>query len=139
MLLRTVVAGAILLSVSLGAGAEERGREPGGVHQSECMGSGDCNRGGPEKHMVSLLSLRDDQIEPVMSILRDSQQKRRGLGENGRDQHEALFKETLTRLGAYLDKQQIDKFVEFSEEMKSKRHGRQQGEKGGRGMPRHER
>ena len=83
----------------------------------------------PEKRMTRMLSLRDNQVEAVMKVLKATHEKRQSLRSAGREQHKALHEQTLQQLKPLLDEGQMARFISFTERMK-KKHQQRGGNEG---------
>jgi hypothetical protein len=86
--------------------------------------------------MTKLLSLREDQMVPVMAVLKASHEQRRSLQRSDREQQQALHEQTLQQLKSLLNKVQMAKFIGFTEGMRmahQQRMGRKGSEDGERG------
>ena len=82
----------------------------------------------PGKRMTKVLSLRDDQVEAVMKVLKSTHEKRQSMRSAVREQHKALHEQTLQQLKPLLDEDQMARFVNFSERMK-KKHQQRKGQR----------
>ena len=108
---------------------------PGGMGDKPMRGQGDCaqptscQQHDPKQHMTQMLSLREDQIEAVMKVLKASHEKRMSMRQADRQQHEAIYEQTLQQLEPLLDDDQMARFVSFSEKMK-KQHQQRMGRGG---------
>ena len=95
--------------------------------KADCPQSENCQqKKDPEKRMTKMLSLRDDQVEAVMKVLKASHEKRQSIRSEGREQHKALHEQTLQQLKSLLDEDQMARFVSFTERMKKRHQQRKQ-------------
>ena len=100
-----------------------------GDKKVDCPQSSNCQqKKNPGKRMIKMLSLRDDQVEEVMKVLKASHEKRQSLRTEGREQHKALHEQTLQQLEPLLDEEQMTRFVSFSERMKKRHQQRKERE-----------
>lgn len=108
---------ALLLATSSHSHADDRSQPS---NKEGCKPQVECTQGSsPREHMVALLELRDDQLEEVMDILEQSRHQRRTLHSSSREQHEALFQQTLDQLQPLLDEVQMKRFIEFAEQRRA--------------------
>ena len=92
--------------------------------KGDCRQAPDCQQQDPRQHMTNLLSLRSDQVESVMQVLKASHEQRKTMHQSGREQHKALHEKTLQQLEPLLDQEQMARFVSFSEAMKQRHQQR---------------
>ncbi|MCW8923602.1 MAG: hypothetical protein OQK69_08250 [Gammaproteobacteria bacterium] len=100
-----------------------------GADKGDCPQPPNCQQHDPKQHMTQMLSLREDQIEAVMKVLKSSHEKRMSMRQADRQQHEAIYEQTLQQLEPLLDNDQMARFVSFSEKMK-KQHQQRMGRGG---------
>lgn len=97
-----------------------------------------CEHGqgiGPMQMMKDVLSLRDDQVEPVNKIFQEQREARHALERRDREAHKALHEQTVEKMRAVLDEQQLGKFIAFTQGMHmARQHMHKMGMPGEHGM-----
>lgn len=95
--------------------------------KADCRQSSNCQqKKNPGERMSKMLSLRDDQVEAVMKVLKASHEQRQSLQKGNREQHKLLHEQTLQQLKPLLDEDQMARFVSFTERMKKRHQQRKQ-------------